>query len=797
MKAYDATPFRLRLPRLLTGFMFCALGMAANRFLDIEIAFGISLLFGNIFGVLASLVLPWPIGALGPLITMLPTLVLWGHPGALASVLIEGILIATFARKGKTAAILMFEPLYWLFAGAPLVFLQYRLFLGFSASSALAAAAKQGANAAAVAMIAVLSYQFVVPLIQTVRSATFRRSAREYMMLFLNFALFLPLIMGAALISRNQAMATLESAEARTAMIATIIRDALVLGGVPDHIKDLLNATGHQASMISSDGTLRWRYPDSFVARSMSRPDSATGTLLASGAQQPLVMVDPDEPNPMRRWRNAVLRATFPSLDGGTVLVEASFTAGMDGFSNTMTLVFVVGMAWLTLASAAAYAVSSILVHPLERLRKTAAAMQSGELVPEWPESSTMEIHELRDSLVALTGSLSHREMELTEAKAAAEELSRKSVQYLAFMGHELKAPLAALSSTIDVLVEEPELFDTFLGTAKGSLRKLVAHIDDILDQARSRAGRIKLRREPFSPASEARILLEPFVIQARRLGLDFSVETNELAEELVSGDAMRFRQILANLTSNAIKYTKQGSIAVRLSGERTRDQVVLTGRVQDSGIGIDPQRYDEIWEPFASSEAGYRGGMSSHGLGLSIVKGIVDSMGGTIGVSSAPGQGTTFMFMVGFSIAAEEATPKPADAVLKAPDPDLRGIRALIADDERISCMVLSRLLKRWGADVEEAWNGTMARERCVAAIHELVILDENMPGYTGTQIAQAIREREQGGAPAFIILSSGDSEAGTAHIGGIVDAILPKPLEHDSLRTLLMARYPVQPGL
>jgi nitrogen fixation/metabolism regulation signal transduction histidine kinase len=122
----------------------------------------------------------------------------------------------------------------------------------------------------------------------------------------------------------------------------------------------------------------------------------------------------------MRRWRKAVVRATFSSSDGGTVLVETSFTAGIDGFSNTMTLVFVVGLLWLSLASAAAYAVSSILVNPLERLRKTAEIMQGGEIAPEWPESSIMEIHELRDSLVALTGSLTHREMELTEAKAAA-----------------------------------------------------------------------------------------------------------------------------------------------------------------------------------------------------------------------------------------------------------------------------------------------------------------------------------------------------------------------------------------
>jgi len=783
------------LPRVLAGLAFCTTGVLVNRFLNIEIAFGISLMFGNVFGILAALVLPPPFGALGPFITMLPTIVLWGHPGALASVLIEGILITLLIKRGKSSAILMFEPLYWLFAGAPLVFVQYRFFLGFSSSSALAAAAKQGANAAAVAMIAILGYQFVAPLIRTARAGTFRRKAREYILLFLNFVLFLPLIFGATFIAKSQAKATLGSAEAETSMVSTLIRDEIALGGATDHVRALLEATGHQAALISQDGSLNWSYPETYRYRIMTSPETIITPPLPEETSKAIVVVDRTETNPMRRWRNSVLRATFPAQDGGIILVEHSFAAGIDAFANSMTLVFAVGMVWLSLASAAAYAVASILVNPLERLRKTAEAMQGGEIAPEWPESSIMEIHELRDSLVALTGSLSHREMELSEAKATAEELSRKSVHYLAFMGHELKAPLAALGSTIDELLEEPELFDTFLTTAQNSVRRLVTLIDDILDQARARSGRIKLRKEPFSPASEARNLLEPFAIQARRLGLDFSVETNELAEDIVSGDAVRFRQILANLTSNAIKYTKTGFVAVRLSGERTRDQVVITGLVEDSGAGIDPQRFGEIWEPFASGEASYAGGMSSHGLGLSIVRGIVDSMNGTIGVSSAPGQGTTFMFTVGFSNASQEPAGQAVDDI-KAPDPDLRGIHALIADDERISCMVLSRLLKRWGAQVEEVWNGTKADERCAETVHELVILDENMPGCSGTQVARAIREREKNGTPAYIILSSGDTEAGAALIGGLVDATLPKPFEPETLRSLLLARFPVQLG-
>lgn len=791
MKTYKTSVFSIYLSRLLAGLLFCGIGALVNRIFNIEIAFGISLLFGNVFGVLAALVLPWPLGTLGPFVTMIPTLLLWGHPGALASVLLEGILIALLIRKDKSTAILMVEPLYWLFVGAPLVFLQYRYLLGFSASSALAAASKQGANAAAAAIIAVLSFQFVVPLFQSVRSGTFKRSAREYILLFLTFVLFLPLILGSAFIAKIQASATLRSAEARTAMVAALLHDEHMLDGVPEHVQALLDATGQQIFIVSSSGSKTWSYPEKTL-REETRNESTIQSLNPDNADSPIVVLDNSEPNPMRRWRNAILRTTVLLPDGGVALVESSFTDGIDTFANMMTRIFAAGLVWLSLASAAAYFVSSILVNPLERLRKTAKSMQGGEVLVTWPGSSILEIHELRDSLVALTGSLTHREMELSEAKATAEELSRKSVHYLAFMGHELKAPLAALSSTIDELLEKPELFDTFITAAQSSVRRLVTLIDEILDQARARSGHIKLRKEPFSPASEARNLLESFAIQARRRGLDFNLETNELAEDTVSGDVLRFRQILANLTSNAIKYTKHGSVAVRLSAEHTHDQMVVTGLVEDTGPGIDPKRFNEIWEPFAASETNDAGGLSSHGLGLSIVKGIVDSMGGTIGVSSAPGQGTTFMFTVGFSIAEQKPVLQSED--IQMPDPDLRGVHALIADDERISCMVLSRLLKRWGAQVEEFWNGTKAQERCLETCFELVILDENMPGTSGTRVAQAIREHSKGGVPSFIILSSGDSEAGMAHLGGLVDALLPKPLEPEVLRALLLTRFPAQ---
>jgi CheY-like chemotaxis protein len=387
---------------------------------------------------------------------------------------------------------------------------------------------------------------------------------------------------------------------------------------------------------------------------------------------------------------------------------------------------------------------------------------------------------------------LAHRESELAEAKAAAEELTRRRERYLAFMSHELKSPISALSSAAEGLADDAAAAVSFMGMARKSLGRLLELIDGILDQARSKAGLLTLRKEAFRPMREASDLLEPFAIQARRKGLRFSLEMEPSLETLLLGDAVRFRQILANLTGNAIKYTPTGFVAIRLSGKPGERGFELKGEVEDSGIGIDPSRRDLIWEPFAGSEGGYANGLSSHGLGLSIVRSVVDAMGGTVEAASEPGRGSVFSFSLLFETAPGESEPSRPQAA--AAVPDLRSLRALVADDDRLSRMVMARHLKDWGATVDEAATGSEAADLFSRQPYDLVVLDEHMPESSGTAAAAAIRTAP-GGNAAFIVLSSADSTARAVGDGSIaepgIDSVVPKPISAESMAAALIGRY------
>jgi len=415
-----------------------------------------------------------------------------------------------------------------------------------------------------------------------------------------------------------------------------------------------------------------------------------------------------------------------------------------------------------------------------------------------WSDAKVLEIRELRDSLMAMTGSLENRGMELTEAKATAERLMRKSEGYLAFMGHELKAPIAALLSSMDE-------FDSCDETSmRDSLGRLLELINDILDQATAGSGALHLRSEPFDPGRETASLLEPFAIQARRKGLEFKLDMDFPPGLMLLGDPLRYRQILANLVSNAVKYTGQGQVQVSLKGREQDLTCIVNGLVADSGIGIAPEALHDIWKPFAMATGRFVDGSSSHGLGLSIVRGILEAAGGTISVSSVMGKGSAFTFELPFSRFEADKTPEalPASASVASTSAEsqppetapLAGIHALVADDDQLSRMVISRMIRKWGAQVEEAVDGREALDRCQAGTFDLVLLDERMPGLSGRQCAAEIRasERVQGKSPTFLVLASaGNVTLETDHAGiPSVDAVLTKPLDKKALLDLLVPR-------
>ncbi|MFH2112939.1 MAG: hybrid sensor histidine kinase/response regulator, partial [Spirochaetota bacterium] len=740
-------PERVTLRVLLLPMGLALAGAVVNRWFSMELAFGISFLAGSPLGVLSAILAPWPFGIVGPLIALLPTLVLWAHPWALASVLLEGMMIAALVRKGQLDRVILYEALYWPLIGAPLVLGQYIAFLGMRVDGALAAATKQGVNAFFAAVFGVILYYVSRALLKGRFQSARLPEAREYFTLFLEIGIFIPVLVGIVLYTADRKEQALTYAERETSIILSILAYQNT-DKTADALSAVLRVSGHQASMLDRNGVLIWS-------------TTANPRLLYSGGSvlhsygNAVVVGAIAESNPMKRWSDAMVRAEHENADGSRLVVTQPLALQVADLNTRLTAVFGFLMLWLAAAAGTAFFAATLLVMPLERLRRVAERVQKDAAEVSWPAFGILEIQELRDSLVAMTGALEQRGMDLAEAMKAAEELKKRGEKYLAFMGHELKAPIVALSTALSADSRsagkvEPEAM-------RESLSRLLELIDDILDQARSSTGTLVLRAEPFDPAHEAANLLEPFAIQARRKGLDFELYIGESLSTTVRGDPLRYRQVIANIVSNAVKYTRNGRISVQLNGQLAQGNLTLTGSVEDTGIGIGADRLEDIWKPFHTIGTQAPDGLSSHGLGLSIVRSIVDAMSGSMELDSREGKGSVFTFRLAFPMedsgperrappvggsAGGQAGGQPAaDA-----KPDLRGVRVLVADDERISRMAISHFLRTWGATVDEVESGDRALEAHSSTAYPLMVLDEHMPGLNGMDVIKHIRERESG---------------------------------------------------
>jgi signal transduction histidine kinase len=776
----------------VAALFLAGLGAYLNRYHVIEVAFGLELLPGHVLGALAAFVLPWPWGAAGPLLVMLPSLALWAHPWALPSAALEGVAISyCYWRLGRDKT-LFIDSLYWLFVGLPLVFGLYSAALGMAPDGALAAASKQGANAVLASSLGFVLRHISPPWLAKTRYASPRPNARaprtrEVLVLFLSLSLMAPTMMWTFMYAGYRKREAIISAEEEVAFLLEYFAAGYLRTNGTYAPPEL--PKGFVMFGTGPDGRpLHWSLPD---------PQAGWPALHRAGTAS--IVGDPAQANPMKRWRDSWVRAEFQFDDGTVFIAQRSFTAAAASANAILSRMFVFLLFWLVAANSAAFSLAKLWVRPLEALKKKALEITSDERLTErplsdelWPRGGSYEILDLRDSLVAMTGTILHRSMELDMAKAEAQRQTKNVERYLAFMGHELKSPLAAIRASIDAAVEEPAEAPKLLGLAVREADALLSLVDDILDQSRAGSGRLELKPAPWRPLQQIPAWLEPFRILASRRGLRFEL----ILEESLSGeylaDPARLRQILATLVSNAIKYSERGAIRINGALEAVDGVSSLVCSVSDQGRGIEPERIDEIWVPFAGA-GGRAGGQSSHGLGLSIVKSIVQTMGGSIRVSSKLGEGTVFTVIVplipvgvaGRDLGAgnrDGSQGGGASSTTAAAIRSWAGARVLIADDQHIIRLTLRKQLERLGAArVDEAPDGYEALRLYEAGPYDVVISDERMDGPGGNELAQAIRaiearlERER----SFIIVASADQ----VEDHDSFDVFMPKPLTLEKL--------------
>ncbi len=470
------------------------------------------------------------------------------------------------------------------------------------------------------------------------------------------------------------------------------------------------------------------------------------------------------------------------SVAGSLALLAAQATgaipenAGMSFFQRGLTAV-------LTLS-----VTTAIFLLALRRLRDALAQTRTAR------EALARANRELLASQAGLEETVRQRTQSLLEARDQALAAARSKMSFLANMSHELRTPMNAIIGVTELLKTRSLDHESteFVQLMADSADALVKLLDDVLDLAKIEAGRLTVERAPWDARATLAEVVALLTPQARARGLELVTAIADDVPPRVLGDRTRVRQILLNLAGNALKFTERGSVTVSVTlepGERLRFAVT------DTGPGIDAADLERLFKPFEQLDASATRRHGGTGLGLAISKQLAELMQGAIGVSSAPGQGSTFWVTVlapnaaGAPVSGDfKPVPAPAGAPLPA--------RVLVVEDNAANHRILRTLLEELRCSVLVVESGLAALDACAREPCEVVLMDIMMPGLDGRETTRRLRQRP-GPQPWIIAVTAStlpEDERAAYEAGA--DDFLAKPVKLDALRLSLERAHARSPS-
>lgn len=384
-------------------------------------------------------------------------------------------------------------------------------------------------------------------------------------------------------------------------------------------------------------------------------------------------------------------------------------------------------------------------------------------------------------------------EQQLKKAIDSANAANQAKALFLSSMSHEIRTPMHAIIGLTDLLLSEEDSKDKkeHLESIRFASENLMVIINDILDFSRIEAGKLKLESIAFSPRSIVTHVIKTLGYNASEKGLQVRLIYDEYMPRVLKGDPTRLNQILMNLVGNAIKFTAKGFVEIRVKlTKRISNQVVIQMEVEDSGIGIDQEKLESIFDSFSQASIETSRIYGGSGLGLTIAKRLIDMQKGQISVASAPGTGTIFTVVLPFEVSLE--SPEIQDGLEFNSNKNLSDLSILMVEDNKMNQYLSRQMLGHYKNQPDVADNGRIGFEMYCNKRYDLILMDLQMPEMDGMDATRAIRsyEEKHGLKPVPILALTADAFPQTREkvtLAGM-NAYISKPFSREELLQVIL---------